>query len=84
MDFKGCTQYNGANGTTGLLNYFQYNLIETMEIKIGGQTRRLINIYGYIYSILNDYTTGTDATNENRIGKNADPSCKYFYTKSGI
>ena len=55
-----------------------------MEIKIGGQTRSLINNYGYIYNILNDFTTGTDATNKNRIGQNADPSCKYYYSKSGI
>jgi hypothetical protein len=54
-----------------------------MEIKIGGQTRQLINNYGYIYNILNDFTTGTDATNKNRIGQNADPSCKYYYSKSG-
>jgi hypothetical protein len=92
MDFKGYTQHNGANGTTGPLNYCQsrffprntQSLIETMEIKIGGQTRSLINNYGYIYNILNDYTTGTDATNKNRIGQNSDPSCKYYYSKSGI
>ncbi len=54
-----------------------------MEIKIGGQTRQLINNYGYIYNILNYYTTGTDATNKNRIGRNADPSCKYYYSNSG-
>ena len=60
------------------------SLIETMEIKIGGQTRQLINNYGYIYNILNDFTTGTDATNKNRIGQNADPSCKYYYSKSGV
>ena len=54
-----------------------------MEIKIGGQTRQLINNYGYIYNILNDYTTGTDATNKNRIGQNADSSCKYYSSKSG-
>jgi hypothetical protein len=35
------------------------------------------------YNILNDFTTGTDATNKNRIGQNADPSCKYYYNKSG-
>jgi hypothetical protein len=54
-----------------------------MEIKKGGQTRSLINNYGYIFNILNDFTTGTDATNKNRIGQNADPSCKYYYNKSG-
>ncbi len=53
------------------------------KIKIGGQTRQLINNYGYIYNILNDFTTGTDATNKNRIGQNADPSCKYYSSKSG-
>ena len=91
MDFKGYTQHNGTNGVTGPIGYCQsrffprntQSLIETMEIKIGGQTRQLINNYGYIYNILNDYTTGTDATNKNRIGQNADPSCKYYYSKSG-
>ena len=91
MDFKGYTQHNGTNGTTGPTGYCQsrffprntQSLIETLEIKIGGQTRQLINNYGYIYNILNDFTTGTDATNKNRIGQNADPSCKYYYSKSG-
>ena len=94
MDFKGYTQHNGSNNgaTVGPLNYCQgrffprntQSLIETMEIKIGGQTRQLINNYGYIYNILNDFTTGTDATNKNRIGQNADSSCKYYYSKSGV
>ncbi len=92
MDFKGYTQHNGSNGVLGPTGYCQTrffprntaSLIETMEIKIGGQTRSLINNYGYIYNILNDFTTGTDATNKNRIGQNADPSCKYYYSKSGV
>ena len=91
MDFKGYTQHNGTNGVTGPTGYCQsrffprntQSLIETLELKIGGQTRCLINNYGYIYNILNDFTTGTDATNKNRIGQNADPSCKYYYSKSG-
>ena len=90
MDFKGYTQHNGSAsvGPTGYCQsrFFPRNtqsLIETMEIKIGGQTRQLINNYGYIYNILNDYTIGTDATNKNRIGQNADPSCKYYSSKSG-
>ena len=91
MDFKGYTQHNGTNGITGATGYCQsrffprntQSLIETLEIKIGGQTRQLINNYGYIYNILNDFTTGTDATNKNRIGQNADPSCKYYSSKSG-
>ncbi len=91
MDFKGYTQHNGSNGVLGPTGYCQsrffprntQSLIETMEIKIGGQTRQLINNYGYIYNILNDFTTGTDATNKNRIGQNADPSCKYYSSKSG-
>ena len=91
MDFKGYTQHNGTNGVTGPTGYCQsrffprntQSLIETLEIKIGGQTRQLINNYGYIYNILNDFTTGTDATNKNRIGQNADPSCKYYYSNSG-
>jgi hypothetical protein len=36
------------------------SLIETMELKTGGQTWALKNNYGYIYNMLNDYTTGTD------------------------
>ena len=92
MDFKGYTQHNGSNEVLGPTGYCQsrffprntQSLIETMEIKIGGQTRQLINNYGYIYNILNDFTTGTDATNKNRIGQNADPSCKYYYSKSGV
>ena len=94
MDFKGYTQHNGSNNgaTVGPANYCQtrffprntQSLIETLEIKIGGQTRQLINNYGYIYNILNDFTVGTDATNKNRIGQNADPSCKYYYSKSGV
>ena len=91
MDFKGYTQHNGSNGVLGPTGYCQsrffprntQSLIETMEIKIGGQTRQFINNYGYIYNILNDFTTGTDATNKNRIGQNADPSCKYYSSKSG-
>jgi hypothetical protein len=91
MDFKGYTQHNGSAGLLSASGYCQsrffprntQSLIETMEIKIGGQTRQLINNYGYIYNILNDYTTGTDATNKNRIGQNADPSCKYYSSKSG-
>ena len=91
MNFKGYTQHNGSNVGNGPTGYCQsrffprntQSLIETMEIQIGGQTRQLINIYGYIYHILNDFTTGTDATNKNRIGQNADPSCKYYSSKSG-
>ena len=91
MDFKGYTQHNGSSGALGPTGYCQsrffprntQSLIETMELKIGGQTRQLINNYGYIYNVLNDFTTGTDATNKNRIGQNADPSCKYYYSKSG-
>jgi len=92
MDFKGYTQHNGTNGVaTSPSGYCQtrffprntQSLIETLEIKIGGQTRQLINNYGYIYNILNDFTTGTDATNKNRIGQNADPSCKYYSSRSG-
>ena len=92
MDFKGYTQHNGTNGVLGPTGYCQsrffprntQSLIETMELKIGGQTRQLINNYNYIYNILNDFTTGTDATNKNRIGQNADPSCHYYYSKSGV
>ena len=59
MDFKGYTQHNGTNGVLGPTGYCQsrffprntQSLIETLEIKIGGQTRQLINNYGYIYII---------------------------------
>ncbi len=69
MDFKGYTQHNGTNGVTGPTGYCQsrffprgtQSLIETLETKIGGQTRQLINNYGYIYTIFNDFTTRTDA-----------------------
>jgi hypothetical protein len=91
MDFKGYNQHNGSNGVLGPTGYCQtrffprntQSLIETIEIKIGGQTRQLINYYGYINNILSDFTTGTDATNKNCIGQNADPSCKYYSSKSG-
>ncbi len=36
-----------------------------------------------IYNILNDFTTETEATNKNHIGQNADPSCKFYSSKSG-
>ena len=60
MDFKGYTQHNGSNCILGPTGYCQsrffprntQSLIETLEIKIGGQTRQLINNYGYIYNIL--------------------------------
>ncbi len=93
MDFKGYTQHNGTNGVLVPAGYCQsffsrntQSLIETLEIKIGGQTRQLINNYGYIYNIFNDFTTGTDATNKNRIGHNANPSesCKYYCSNSGV
>ena len=91
MNFKGYTQHNGSNVGNGPTGYCQsrffprnmQSLIETLEIKIACQTRQLIYHYGYIYNILNDFTTGTDATNKNRIGQNADPSCKYYSSKSG-
>jgi hypothetical protein len=69
MDFKAYIQHNGSAGVLGPAGYCQsrffprntQSCIETMEIKIEGQTRQLINNYGYIYNILNDYTTGTVA-----------------------
>jgi hypothetical protein len=72
IDFKGYTQHNRSNGVLGPTGYCQsrfsprntQSLIKTLEIKIGGQTRQLINNYGYIYNILNDFTTGTDAANK--------------------
>ncbi len=39
-------------------------LIDTVEIKIGGQTRQLINDYGFIYNMINDYTSSFDATSK--------------------
>jgi hypothetical protein len=86
MNYKGYTKHNGSNGVLGPTGYFQSrffprdnaSLIETLEIKVAGQTRSLVNTYGYIHNILNDFTVGTDATNKNRIGQNADPSCKCY------
>ncbi len=55
MDFKANTQHNESAGILGPTGYCQsrffprntQSMIETMEIKIGGQTRQLINNYGY-------------------------------------
>jgi hypothetical protein len=51
LDFKGYTQHNGTNGVLGPTGFCQsrffsrntQSLIETLENKIGGQTRQLIN-----------------------------------------
>ncbi len=53
-----------------------------LKFKVGGQTRQLMNYYGYIYNILNYCMS--DATNKNRIEQYADPSSKYYYSKSGV
>ena len=92
LNFKGYTQHGGNGATwattagtaTNVPNfvnkrYFPRNiasLIENLEIKINGQSRQNINQYGYIYNILNDYTSGCDATAKNKVGQNADPSNK--------
>ena len=95
LNFRGYTSHGGngaawatTSGTATNKNnyvnkrYFPRNiasLIENLEIKINGQSRSNINQYGYIYNILNDYSCGCDATSKNRIGCNADPSCKTTY-----
>ena len=59
-------------------------MIESINVKINGQTRQLINNYGLIYNILSDITSGSDAMVKNRIGQNADPSCKYYNDNGGV
>jgi hypothetical protein len=100
LNFKGYTNHGGngaawttASGTATNKNnyvnkrYFPRNiasLIENLEIQINGQSRQNINQYGYIYNILNDYSCGCDATAKNRIGQNADPSCKTTYNNGRL
>jgi hypothetical protein len=92
MDFDGYTQHNGTNGVTGPAGYCQsrffprntQSLIESINVKINGQTRQLINNYGLIYNILSDITSGNDAMVKNRVGQNADPSCKYYNDNGGV
>jgi hypothetical protein len=100
LNFKGYTSHGGNGSTwattagtgTNVPNfvnkrYFPRNiasLIENLEIKINGQSRQNINQYGYIYNILNDYNCGYDATGKNRLGCNADPSCKTTYKEGQL
>ena len=92
MDFDGYTQHNGTNGVTGPAGYCQsrffprntQSLIESINVKINGQTRQLINNYGLIYNILSDITAGADSQVKNRVGQNADPSCKYYNDNGGV
>ena len=89
MDFDGYTQHNGSNGKNGPGGYCQsrffprntQSLIDSLNVKINGQTRQLINHYGLIYNILSDITSGSDALVKNKIGQNADPSNKYYSDK---
>jgi len=91
MDFDGYTQHNGSNGVLGPAGYCQtrffprntQSLIDSLSVKINGQTRQLINNYGLIYNILSDITSGADAIVKNRVGQNADPSNKYYSDLGG-
>ena len=91
MDFNGYTQHNGTNGVLGPAGYCQtrffprntQSLIDSLNVKINGQTRQLINNYGLIFNILSDFTSGADAIVKNRVGQNADPSNKYYSDLSG-
>ena len=73
MDFDGYTQHNGTNGLLGPNGYCQsrffprntQSLIESINVKINGQTRQLINNYGLIYNILADITAGADSQVKN-------------------
>jgi hypothetical protein len=84
MNFTGATQHRGNNTATNCANYIQKayfprntaSLIENIEIKKIGQSLENINQYGYIYSILHDFTCGHDAVANNKIGCNSDPSLK--------
>ncbi len=86
FNYTGYTQHNGCvvGGPTGycqsrFLPRNSASLIENLEIKINGQSRQNISQYNYLYNLMYDFTVGTDGNNKNRIGQNADPSCKYIY-----
>ena len=87
FNYTGYTQHNGnavAAGPTGYCQtrFFPRNsqsILEGVEIKINGSSRQNISQYNYLYNMLYDFTCGTDGNNKNRIGQNADPSCKYVY-----
>ena len=91
FNYTGYTQHNGCQvgGPTGYCQsrFFPRNsasIIENLEIKINGQSRQNISQYNYLYNMLYDFTVGTDGNNKNRIGQNADPSCKFIYQAGQI
>jgi hypothetical protein len=43
-----------------------------------------LNQYGYLFNILNDFSCGCDATGKNKVGQNADPSCKTTYNNGQL
>ena len=92
FNYTGYTQHAGsavAAGPTGFAQtrFFPRNtqsIIENLEIKINGQSRQNISQYNYLYNMLYDFTCGTDGNNKNRIGQNADPSCKHYYNQGQV
>ena len=92
FNYTGYTQHAGnavAAGPTGYCQtrFFPRNsqsIIETLEIKVNSQTRQSISQYNYLYNMLYDFTCGTDGNNKNRIGQNADPSCKHYYSQGQV
>ena len=92
FNYTGYTQHAGnavAAGPTGYCQtrFFPRNsqsIIENLEIKINSQSRQNISQYNYLYNMLYDFTCGTDGNNKNRIGQNADPSCKHYYSQGQV
>jgi len=89
FNFRGYTQHGGNGSTWATTSgtaanvanyvnkrYFPRNIasiIDSLEVKVNGQSRQNITQYGYLYNILHDYTCGFDAVEKNRIGQNSDP-----------
>ena len=78
-----------AGGPSGYtqVRYFPRNtqsIIENIDYKINSRTVQSINQYGYIYNVLSDFQSGTDALSKNRISQNADPSNKSYYKNGKV
>ena len=92
FNYTGYTQHAGNAVAAGPTGYCQtrfsprnsQSIIENLEIKINGQSRQNISQYNYLYNMLYDFTCGTDGNNKNRIGQNADPSCKHYYSQGQV
>ena len=92
FNYTGYTQHNGNQVAAGPTGYCQtrffprnsQSIIENLEIKINGQSRQNISQYNYLYNLLYDFTVGTDGNNKNRIGQNADRSCKHYYDQGQV